>query len=461
MKPTLLLIDDDNEFLNDFTFLLKADYKTEIAQNSEKAMQKIQEIHPDLILLDLMLGDESGIEVLKSIKNVDPNLPVIMITEHTSIDTAVEAMKIGAENYVSKNLNIKELNALVEKVLKSRIERAKSNALMEEVNKPYSKIIGTSLAIQEVKRRINLASENDFTVLISGESGTGKELTARQIHNRSKRKNEIFVPVNCGALPENLIESELFGYEKGAFTGAVKRKLGKFEIASSGTIFLDEVSELAVESQVKLMRVLQDKEFSRLGGNETIKTNARIIAATNKNLKELMLHGNFREDLFYRLEVFPISIPTLRERKEDIPELIGYLLLAISAELNMPVPVISNKVIKQFVNYNWPGNVRELNNVLTRLAILSGGEKIEETLVERDLAVRQNQIDINWEILELKWTELNNLKKDASAAANREVEIEFVKRLLLKFNGNITKAAKYTGINRSNLHRMIKKIDLK
>ena len=357
--------------------------------------------------------------------------------------------------------NIKELNALVEKVLKSRIERAKSNALMEEVNKPYSKIIGTSLAIQEVKRRINLASENDFTVLISGESGTGKELTARQIHNRSKRKNEIFVPVNCGALPENLIESELFGYEKGAFTGAVKRKLGKFEIASSGTIFLDEVSELAVESQVKLMRVLQDKEFSRLGGNETIKTNARIIAATNKNLKELMLHGNFREDLFYRLEVFPISIPTLRERKEDIPELIGYLLLAISAELNMPVPVISNKVIKQFVNYNWPGNVRELNNVLTRLAILSGGEKIEETLVERDLAVRQNQIDINWEILELKWTELNNLKKDASAAANREVEIEFVKRLLLKFNGNITKAAKYTGINRSNLHRMIKKIDLK
>ncbi len=461
MKPTLLLVDDDNEFLKDFTFLLKSDYQTEIAKSSEKALQKISEFHPDLVLLDLMLGNESGIEVLKLIKNIDPNLPVIMITEHTSIDTAVEAMKIGAENYVSKNLNIKELNALVEKVLKSKIDRAKSTVLMEETNKPYSKIVGNSLAIHEIKLKINLAAQNDFTVLITGESGTGKELAARQIHNRSKRGSEIFVPVNCGALPENLIESELFGYEKGAFTGAAKRKLGKFEIASSGTIFFDEVSELALDSQVKLMRVLQDKEFSRLGGNGIIRTNARIIAATNKNLKELMLRGKFREDLYYRLEVFPISIPPLRNRKEDIPELIKYSLASISCELNIPAPATSKKVIELFTQYDWPGNVRELNNILTRLTILSAGKEISASLVERDLIIKENKANVNWEDLELKWAELNNLKKAAASEASKKVEIEFVKRLLAKFNGNITKAAKYAGIDRSNLHRMIKRINLK
>jgi len=461
MKPTLLLIDDDIEFLNDFTFLLKSYYKTEIAESSEKGLQKIQEIHPDLVLLDLMLGEESGIDVLKLIKNIDPNLPVIMITEHTSIDTAVEAMKIGAENYVAKNLNIKELNALVEKVLKSKIDREKSTVLMEEANKPYAKIIGNSLVIQEIKKRINLIAQNDFTVLITGESGTGKELAARQIHNRSKRNNEIFVPVNCGALPGNLIESELFGYEKGAFTGASKRKLGKFEIASSGTIFLDEVSELALDSQVKLMRVLQDKDFSRLGGNEIIKTDARIIAATNKNLKELMLRGKFREDLYYRLEVFPISIPPLRNRKEDIPKLIEYSLASISSELNITAPIISKKVIELFSKYDWPGNVRELNNILTRLTILKPGKEIEASLVERDLIIKESKSNVNWGNLELKWAELKNLKKAAASEASKKVEIEFVKRLLTKFNGNITKAAKYAGIDRSNLHRTIKKIELK
>jgi len=458
MKANLLLIDDDNDFLTDLEFLLKNDFNILKANNGASATELLNAKSVDLILLDLVLEEENGLDLLKELKRREPYIPVIMITEHSSIDTAIEAVKIGAENYVSKDLNVKELKALIQKELHRKLNVEKSKLLMEEANKPYQKIIGKSEAINQIREKITLAAEGDFTVIVTGESGTGKELVARQIHNLSKRKNEIFVAINCGALPDQLIESELFGYEAGAFTGANKRKLGKFEIAGNGTIFLDEIAELKLESQVKLMRVLQNREFERIGGSSVLRTNARVIAATNKNLDSLMRQGKFREDLYYRLEVFPIYLPPLRERKEDIPLLINYFLKMRAKEMNLPLPILNENLIKLFLSYDWPGNIRELDNVVTRLLILSKGKDFNENLIKSNLGARKKIHLPEIEKLSLDWNEFNRIKKLVSQKAANQVESLFVEKLLKEFNGNITKAAKQLGIDRTTLHRLIAKV---
>ncbi|MFH1197471.1 MAG: sigma-54 dependent transcriptional regulator [bacterium] len=456
MKPILLIIDDDKQFADEFQYLLEKDFECVHAYNSNESINIIKSHSVDVILLDLMLGKENGIDILKEIKKIEEDIPVIMITEYASIPTAIEAMKLGAEDYISKTPDLNELKIIIEKSIKQKSYRLKTKVLTDEIKKPYNKIVGVSKAIENLKEKINLIAANDSTVLITGESGTGKELVARQIHELSDRKNELFVAVNCGAIPVNLIESELFGHEQGAFTGAIKKSIGKFEAASGGTIFLDEISELEPDAQVKLMRVLQEKEFNRLGGNKTIKTNARVIAATNKNLFQLVNTGKFREDLYYRLDVFPIELPPLRERKEDIPELIRHFSKSISLELNKKPPTFNDESVALFIKYEWPGNIRELINYITRAIILCRGEKITPEFLSQPLLKVQNEVELKEEI-SLKWEEMDIQRKHAAESASRKIEAAYVKKLMEHFNGNITKAAEYSGINRTNLHKLIKR----
>lgn len=441
--------------------LSKKDYEFYSAESVEEGIKLIREKFPDLILLDLKLNNGiNGIDILKEIKMIDAFIPVIMITDNGSINTAVKSAKNGSENYISKTSSPYEMKSLFDKTIRSKLNKQKSIEIKQEIEKPFFNIVGSSEAVKVINEKINLVAKSPITVLITGESGTGKELVARQIHLKSERSNEVFVAVNCGAIPVNLIESELFGHERGSFTGAVQRQLGKFEIAENGTLFLDEVSELSLDAQVKIMRVLQEKEFERVGGNKTIKTNTRVIAATNKNLKNLVDARKFREDLFYRLDVFPIDVPPLRERKEDIQELIHYLLYNISIELKMLPPKFSNDTVELLKSYDWPGNIRELINYLTRSVILCAGKEITQEMIARSLIDCHKKDFFVPGNTSLKWKEMNKQRKNAAEVASRKVEAEFAKKLLEKFDGNVSRAAEYAGINRTNLHKMIKRAGL-
>ncbi len=454
---TLLVVDDDADFLRDFKFLIGDQYRVITTSDVKQIRSLIKEFSPDIVFLDLFLGDYSGLSLLKQIKKELPQQACIMITEHGSIDTAVEAIKSGAENYITKNFNVKEIQGFIEQVLQKKLQHAQSEALMEESFRPYRELIGQSPPMLQVKEKIALAAQNDFTVLISGESGTGKELVARLIHKNSARAQEIFLPVNCGALPANLIESELFGHEKGAFTGADKRKLGKFEIASNGTMFLDEISELSLTAQVKLLRVLYNKEFERVGGTTVLRTNARIIAASNKDLNTLMAEGRFREDLFYRLNVFPIELPPLRQRREDIPLLLEYILRKKSRELGKPQTQLEPSAIDLFKQYDWPGNIREMENIVSRLIILAKDGLITSAMVAANLQPDMQETRDYFSDENLTWENLNRAKRKASAAAIEKVEREFLDKLLQKYDGNVIAAAKDLGLNKSTLYRMVQK----
>ncbi|MBZ0178681.1 MAG: sigma-54 dependent transcriptional regulator [Melioribacteraceae bacterium] len=461
MKNRILVIDHNSKFSDNLLELSKKDYEFYSAESVEEGIKLIREKFPDLILLDLKLNNGiNGIDILKEIKMIDAFIPVIMITDNGSINTAVKSAKNGSENYISKTSSPYEMKSLFDKTIRSKLNKQKSIEIKQEIEKPFFNIVGSSEAVKVINEKINLVAKSPITVLITGESGTGKELVARQIHLKSERSNEVFVAVNCGAIPVNLIESELFGHERGSFTGAVQRQLGKFEIAENGTLFLDEVSELSLDAQVKIMRVLQEKEFERVGGNKTIKTNTRVIAATNKNLKNLVDARKFREDLFYRLDVFPIDVPPLRERKEDIPELIHYLLYNISIELKMLPPKFSNDTVELLKSYDWPGNIRELINYLTRSVILCAGKEITQEMIARSLIDCHKKDFFVPGNISLKWKEMNKQRKNAAEVASRKVEAEFAKKLLEKFDGNVSRAAEYAGINRTNLHKMIKRAGL-
>lgn len=459
MKPSLLIIDDDNEYVGDLLLLLKHEFECSSVERETEAIKIIKENPPDAILLDLMLGDGvSGIDVLNNIRAVDDSIPIIMMTDYASVETAVLAIRLGAFDYISKTPNLNELKILIEKSLQQRLLKYQTESLIEELNKPFLKIVGNSFQIEKVKEKIKLFSQTDHTVLITGESGVGKELVARQIHFQSNRSKKPFVAINCGALPKDLVESELFGNERGAFTGADKRRLGKFEIAEGGTIFLDEISELEPLAQVKLLRVLQEKEFQRIGGSKTLKADVKIIAATNKNLHSLVLNGIFREDLYYRLEVLPIHVPTLRERNEDIPLLIKYFSYQIASELNKPEKIFSDQLISQLKSYHWPGNIRELRNYIYRIYLLSDAKLIESDNSNFANFNTSHESEKSFEI-PTTWEKMNTMRKKASLEAARKVEKVFLDFLLNKFNGNITKAAEYAGISRTNLHKMLSKME--
>lgn len=439
MISKILIIDDEEHMCWALEKAMRQEgYTVDSTISGLKGLEMIKENPPAMVLLDLKMPEISGMDVLTEIKKVQPKLPVIILTAHGTIETAIEAMKIGASDYITKPFDLDELKIIIKQNLQiSRLE-TEVKFLRSEIANKYTKIIGHSKAIQEVIYFIERISATNATVLITGESGTGKEVVAVTIHQNSPCREGPFVPVNCAALPENLLESELFGHEKGAFTGAIAKKIGRFELANKGTIFLDEIAEMPLSMQVKLLRVIQERSFERLGGTETIKVEIRIIAATNKDLKQAIERGEFREDLFYRLNVINIHLPPLRERKEDISVLAEYFLKSIGRIYK--VSSISANAIKLMSRYQWPGNVRELQNVIERAAIICQGDEIKVEHLPKELLTDSKEVIVSPAI-----------DFPDSGISLEGLEKELILKALEKSSGNQTRAAQLLGISRSAL----------
>ena len=374
----ILIVDDEVSVRESLRFILKDQYKILLAETAREALTLFEREGPHLILLDIILPEMDGIAVLKRIRELDTTIPIIMLTATRTVKTAVEAMKLGATDYLSKPFDIEELKLIIEKAITTKDLEQEVKFLRSEITRRYSfkSIIGKSRKMQEVYAKIEQIADTRTSVLITGESGTGKELVARALHFNSSRKEKPFITINCAALPESLIESELFGHERGAFTDAQARKMGQFELADNGTLLMDEVADLSHATQAKLLRVLQEKEFTRVGGTRMIRVDVRVITATNKNLHEALKQGNFREDLYYRINVVPIHLPPLRDRKEDLPLLINHFLTKKAEEEGHPPKEISPEAVGLMMNYDWPGNVRELQNIIEQVVTLCSNSVI-------------------------------------------------------------------------------------
>ncbi len=450
-KAVILIVDDEKSLRDSMQMLLSDNYEVIFASRGLEAIEKVKQFFPDLVLLDIRLPEIDGLEVLRRIKDIDPDLDVVMVTAMNTVQYAVDAMKAGAYDYITKPFDVGTISSLISKILEQKKLRNQNIFLKEEVDKRYrfEKMVGISPEMLELFSVISQISENDSTILIYGESGTGKELVARAIHNLSKRSNNLFVPVNCAAIPENLLESELFGHERGSFTGAVEKKLGKFEIADGGTLFLDEVSSLPLAMQAKLLRALQEKEIERVGGQHPIPVDARIVSATNINLLEAVKKNEFRNDLYYRLNVIPINISPLRERREDIPVLLKHFLDFYNVEFGKKIKGFSVDCEDALISYDWPGNVRELQNLIERLVVLSKDDVILEEKLP--LEIRQAggdgfiEIDPGLDTMNLR-------------LASMKFESEFIKKALEKVGGRKNKAAELLGIHRNTLIQIEKKL---
>jgi DNA-binding NtrC family response regulator len=375
---SVLIVDDEVGVRESLKMILKKDYDVFLAKDAEEAFLQIKEHSPDVILLDIILPDLDGLKVLERIKQNEPDIVVIMITATNTAKTAVEAMKLGAYHYVTKPFDNDELRLIISRSLSEKALKQELIFRREEMDKSFDfgNILGKSKGMKDIFKVVKQIADSKSTVLIMGESGTGKELISRAIHYNSNRKNYPFVTINCAAIPETLIESELFGHEKGAFTNAIEKKLGRFEVAHQGTLFLDEIGELSLTTQAKILRFLEEKEFNRVGGSKTIKVDVRLITATNKDLNQMIKKGGFREDLYYRINVVPIVIPPLRERKEDIPILIDHFINKFVLENNKNVKGINKEALEFLMQYEWPGNVRELENLIERVIALTSNEYI-------------------------------------------------------------------------------------
>lgn len=442
-KKRVLIIDDEPSLLESLNMYLKErGYEVQCTLDASDGLKKVDSFDPEAIVLDIRLPDMDGLEVLKELKRRGKESTTIMITAFHDMETTIKAIKLGAHEYIPKPIDVEELEKAIEKVLKiSRFSR-KRDRVAAESSHEYEKgeIIGKSKTMKEIFKAIGLLSENRVTVLIEGETGTGKELIARAIHYHSPYKDEPFLPINCSALIGTLLESELFGHEKGAFTGSISTKRGKFELACDGTIFLDEVSEIPFELQAKLLRFLQEKEFERVGGEKTLKSNARIIAATNRDIRQMVKEEKFREDLYYRLSVATIKVPLLRERKADIPLLIEYLLKKINRELHTNIKRVEEKAVRRMMEYDWPGNVRELENVFTRAAIMTQGEVILEELLTPLLGKEEITGESGLPDLSLE-----------------EVEKEHIVKVLHYTHWHYGRACKLLGISRPTLRQKLRK----
>lgn len=460
MRATLLIIDDDPGFREDLTLLLGANYDCQVAPDWGTAEALLESEAPEVVLLDLLFGDMAkGIDYLETIQKLVSALPVILITEHASVDTAVEAMKRGAFSYISKATSADELIILIEKAIEERRLRLRTRHLQEEVNQDYYRILGDSPATNGLRQKIAQVAQSGQTVLITGESGTGKELVARRIHQQSDRSTKPFVALNCAAIPKDLLENELFGHEAGAFTGATKRKPGKLEMAADGILFFDEIGELALEAQGKLLRVLEEREYERVGGLKTLQTEARILAATNIDLHQAMREGRFREDLFYRLEMLTIHVPPLRDRRGDIALLAEHFLLKAAHEMKTRVKQMSKSAFEAFQTYEWPGNIRELRNAVHSAALVAQGDEIEVSDLNPRL-IQESGAVVSTDRIPETWAEMDTMRQEAADTASRAIETRFLQELLRRHDGNISKAAERIGIHRSNLHRMLKRCGL-
>jgi DNA-binding NtrC family response regulator len=437
MKKKILVVDDEEKIRQALAAILtKEGYIVTTAKNGQEALNNpIREF--SLIITDLKMPQVDGLELLRRAKKISPDIIVIMITAFGTIQTAVEAIKQGAYDYITKPFELDEITMIVSKALQVHKE-VKKEAKFDE-------IIGKSQKIKEVHELIERVAKTDTTVLIRGETGTGKELVAKAIHRLSLRKDKPFIAVNCVALPKDLLESELFGHEKGAFTGAVNQRLGRFELAHTGTIFLDEVGEIDVPMQIKLLRVLQEREFERVGGTKTIKVDVRLIAATNRDLEKAVKEEKYREELYYRLNVVPIYLPPLRERKDDIPLLLEHFLNIFNSRTNKNILEITQEAQRYLIEYDWPGNIRELENVVERMVVLAKGDKID---VE----------DVPTNIIKAKEKKLSF--KESVYQAKAQLERELLIKVLQEVGGNRTKAAKALGIDRKTLQKKMKEYGL-
>lgn len=453
---TILIVDDEESIRKSLKDILGDEgYEVATAASGREALDVLAEAQPSLALLDIAMPEMDGIETLRRFKETRPEMQVIMITGHGTIDTAVQTTKMGAYDFIQKPLSLERVSLAVKHGLEEVRLRQENETLRKSIERRYE-IVGESAAIRSLKQQIALAGPTNGWVLIHGESGSGKELVARAIHKSSKRAAGPFVEVNCAAIPQELIESELFGHEKGSFTGATSMKRGKFELADKGTIFLDEIADMSLATQAKVLRVLEGQEFQRVGGTKTLKTDVRVIAASNKDLAGEIRKGSFREDLFYRLNVIPLDVPSLRERKDDIPLLVRYFLQEFAAEYGQKPKTIDAAALELFLRYPWNGNVRELRNFIERMMIMVPGPAITAAEVPqpvgRPLAGRPSGTG---RMAAGSLTEYATLK-EARAAFERE----YIIRKLKENNGNISRTADEIDVERSNLHRKIKALKI-
>jgi len=470
-----ILVADDEESMRWVLSkaLRKKGYTVDLARDGDEALRLIQTASYDLAILDIKMPGISGLDLLEKAREVRSDLLMVIMTAEASMRNAVEAMKRGAYDYLTKPFDLDVIDALIEKVSRAREMTSQVAVLKEELKDRYQlekNIIGNSPAMREIYKTIGKVAPSDMTILIQGESGTGKELIARAIHFNSRRIGKPFIALNCAAIPKELLESELFGFEKGAFTGATERKLGKFEQANGGTIFLDEIGDMPLDLQAKILRVLQEREVTRTGGNQSLRVDVRIVAATNQELEQLVREKGFREDLYYRLNVVPIQLVPLRERSEDIPLLADFFLKKTSAELEIPPKQIDGEAMQFLMGYSWPGNVRELENTIKRAIILSADPLLtvaDFPGLRREKGSSQapgEELSLE-SLVEIKLrSSLINLDKlesgDVHAMVLEQVERPLIRFVLEKTRGNQVRAASILGINRNTLRKRITELGI-
>lgn len=445
MSIKIYIVDDDKQIRNSLKEILEDEgYEVLIFSSGKQCLKQLEKERPSIIFLDVWLNNEDGIEVLKEIKTIYTTIPVIMISGHATIELAVQATKLGAVDFLEKPLSIDSIIQKIEQTL-----NIKNNGKIQEmdIKLEYDELIGKSEQILKLKQSISQASKTNARVFIYGENGTGKELVARMIYKNSDRKDKPFVDINCAAIPEELIESELFGHEKGAFTGAIERRIGKFELSNGGTLFLDEICDMSLATQAKVLRVIEEQQLIRVGGSEKIAIDVRIIAATNIDPLQAIKEGRFREDLYYRLNVIPIVMPPLRERISDIPLLLDHFLAKAIESNKLEPKTFTSPAIELLTQYDWPGNVRELKNVVERLAILTRGSVIDVENVREGLFNFVQDKD-DFPGLDLR-------------SARKEFEKNYIIKALKQFDKNISKTAKFLGMERTHLHKKLKSLNIK
>ncbi len=455
LNPAILIVDDEEIVRSSCLRILSSEpYMLDTAEDVGSALEKLQKTPFDLVLADLMMPGAGGMELLKKIKEEQAETDVIIITGYGTVKTAIEALQYGAYDFIEKPFTPEVLLNAVARCLEKKRLLLENMRLRREINALYSldNIIGTSREMQKIFKLIATVAPAGSTVLITGESGTGKELVARAIHYNSARREQPFLVVDCGTIPENLIESELFGHSKGSFTGAVTTENGLLETANGGTLFLDEVGNLPLSMQTKLLRVLQEKELRAVGSRKVIRVDIRFIAATNRDLSEMVREGAFREDFFYRLNVFPVNVPPLRDRKEDIPALAYHFLHKYSKELGRNVPHIAAEAMRQLIMHDWPGNIRELENVIHRAVIVCEGNALKP---EHIMTPTEDNFGTPKTLEELK-----KVKKDLRLKSVEDIEKNFLSAALQRNDWNITKAAREVGMQRSNFHGLLKKYNI-
>lgn len=450
MNETILVVDDEESICHSLKAILADEgYQVLVAGSGEEAIKIVEEEMPQLILLDIWLPGMDGLETLKAIKKINPQMLVIIMSGHGTIETAVKATKLGAFDFIEKPLSLDKIIILVNNAI-NLIRLQEENVLLKEKVSHQYELTGTSPAITELKEMISIVAPTNAWMLIMGENGTGKELVARSIHHLSLRSHKDIVEVNCAAIPEELIESELFGHEKGAFTGATEKKRGKFDLAHEGTIFLDEVADMSLKAQAKILRILQEKKFERVGGNKLIDMDVRVLAATNKDLEEEMKAGRFRQDLYYRLHVIPLVVPPLRERKEDINPLVERFILDFTTKEGLEPKTLTDDAMALLMKHDWPGNVRELKNIIERLIILTPSNVITDKDIPPLSVKEESEVAFGAQFV----------AGDSLKDAKMDFERQFILKKLEENEGNISKTAEAIGLERSNLHKKLKALKI-